>query len=175
HSSFVPRLSSFVLHTSSRPVQVVLALGAAFALFEAAYAGREATGNLRALSGGTSPAAYYRARPDWAHYLAAAAWVRQNAGPDDLALTRRHFAFYVYSGHYTDKYRFDVSDEELDYLTHGFDGSTRRFVVEDAFEELRGDFEPLPAALRARGFDLRLRFESAPPVVRLWELVRRAP
>jgi hypothetical protein len=163
------------LRTSSRPAEVVLAAGVAFALFEAAYAGREAAGNLRALAGGTSPAAYYRARPDWAHYLEAAAWVRNNAGPDDLALTRRHFAFYVYSGHYADKYRFDVSDEELDYLTHGFDGSARRFVVEDPFQELRGDFAPLPAALRARGLDLRLQFESAPPAARVWELVQRAP
>ena len=46
---------------------------------------------------------------------------------------------------------FDVSDEELDYLTHGFDRSARRFVVEDAFQELRGDFGPLPVALGQPG------------------------
>jgi hypothetical protein len=168
-------IPSFVLRLSSHPLEVVLALGLAFALFEALYTARESAANVRALAAGAAPAAYYRSRPDWAHYLEAAAWVRDHAGPGDVALTRRHFAFYVYSGHFTDKYRFDVSDEELDYLTHGLGSGGRRFVVEDGFAELRGDFSPLPAALQARGYDLQLRFESAPPAVRVWELMRRAP
>jgi hypothetical protein len=174
--SFVPSTGSGqALRLSSHPLEVVLALGLAFALFEALYTARESATNVRALAAGADPAAYYRSRPDWAHYLEAAAWVRDHAGPGDVALTRRHFAFYVYSGHFTDKYRFDVSDDELEYLTHGLGSGERRFVVEDAFAELRGDFSPLPPALHTRGYDLQLRFESAPPAVRVWELMRRAP
>jgi hypothetical protein len=84
-------------------------------------------------------------------------------------MSRRHFALYVYSGRTTDKYRFDVTEEEVAYLTAG---TARKFVVEDAFDYLRGDFAPLPAALRARGGDLVLRFETVAPAVRVWELVR---
>jgi hypothetical protein len=147
-------------------------LGVCLALFaaaEALWAVREVAGNVRALAGGAAPAAYYRARPDWAHYLEAAAWLRHNGGPGDVAMARRPFPLYVYSGRYADKYRFDTSEEELAYLTAG---AARKYVVQDAFAELRGDFEPLPAALRARGGDLVLRFETAEPAVRVWELVR---
>ncbi|MGH2370305.1 MAG: hypothetical protein ACRDI2_19190, partial [Chloroflexota bacterium] len=115
------------------------------------------------------PARYYARRPEWGHYLAAAAWLRAHAGPTDVAMARRHFALYVYSGRFSDKYRFDTSEAELAYL---LSGTARKFVVEDAFDELRGDFGPLPAALRARGGDLVLRFETAEPAVRVWELVR---
>ena len=149
-----------------------MALGAAlvaFAAVEGSYAAREAAGNVRALAAGGGPAGYYRHRPDWAHYLEAAAWLRGHAAPDDVALARRHFALYVYSGRFAEKYRFDVTDDEIAYLTSG---AARKYVVEDAFEYLRGDFAPLPVALRARGGYLRLRFETAAPHVRVWELVR---
>ena len=151
----------------------VVAAGGVLAvvLFEAAYSARDAAGNLRALAaaGGGGAAGYYQDRPEWAHYLQAADWLRGNAGRDDVALARRHFALYVYSGRHTDKYRFDVTEDELAYLLAG---TARKFVVEDAFDYLRGDFAPLPAALRARGGDLVLRFQTAEPAVRVWELVR---
>ena len=142
-----------------------------FVALEGAYAGREALANQRALRTAPGAAGYYAARPQWARYLEAAAWLGDNAGPEDMALGRRHFALYVYSGHYADKYRFDTTADELDYL---FSGSMRKYVVEDAFPELRGDFGPLPAAVRARGGELILRYETAAPAVRVWELVRRA-
>jgi hypothetical protein len=85
-----------------------------------------------------------------------------------MAMARRHFALNV-QRRYADKYRFDTSEEELAYL---LSGTRRKYVVEDAFEVLRGDFAPLIGALRARGGDLRLRFETAEPAVRVWELVR---
>ncbi len=155
------------------PWRGVLAAAVAGTLaFEGAYALREAAANVRALAGtadGHDAPGYYRQRPDWAHYLQAAEWLRANAGPSDVALARRHFALYVYSGHPTDKYRYDVTPDELDYL---FSGTQRKFVVEDAFDVLRGDFAPLPAAVRARGGDLVLRFETGDPAVRVWELVR---
>jgi hypothetical protein len=125
--------------------------------------------NLRALAASATPDGFYRERPDWAHYLQAAQWLREHAGQDDVAMARRHFALYVYSGHFTEKYRYDTSDEEIAYLTAG---TQRKFVVEDAFDVLRGDFGPLPGALRGRGGDLILRFETAAPAVRVWELVR---
>ena len=125
--------------------------------------------NVTALQRGPDPAAYYDDRPEWAHYLEAATWLRRNAGPTDVAMARRHFALYVYSGRYADKYRFDTSEDELAYLTAG---SARKFVVEDAFDYLRGDFAPLQPALRARGGDLVLRYETPVPRVRIWELVR---
>ncbi|MDQ3702351.1 MAG: hypothetical protein M3442_15740, partial [Chloroflexota bacterium] len=140
-------------------------------LLEGAYAAREGFANAAALSAGGGPAGYYRERPAWARYLEAADWLREHAGPRDVALARRHFILYVYSGHYADKYRFETSEEELAYL---MSGSARKLVVEDAFAELRGDFAPLPDALRRRGADLRLRYQTAPPVVRVWELVRPA-
>jgi hypothetical protein len=124
---------------------------------------------MAAAGSGTNPSGYYRQRPEWSHFIAAADWLRDNAGPSDVAMSRRHFALYVYSGRKSDKYRFDVSEEELAYLTAGM---ARKFVVEDAFDYLRGDFAPLPTALRARGGDLLLRFETATPAVRVWELVR---
>jgi hypothetical protein len=116
-----------------------------FALLEGAYAGREAMGNARAMRSGGGPAGYYAARPEWARYLEAAAWLGDNAGPGDVALARRHFALYVYSGHFADKYRFDTTPDELDYL---FSGTARKYVVEDAFDVLRGDFGP-PSGGRA--------------------------
>jgi hypothetical protein len=145
-------------------------LGAA--VFEAGYGVREAASNLRAVAAagaGGGAAGFYQTRPEWAHYLEAARWLDQNAGRDDVALARRHFALYVYSGRTTDKYRYDVSDDELAYLTSG---TARKFVVEDAFDYLRGDFAPLPSTLRGRGGDLVLRFATAEPAVRVWELVR---
>jgi hypothetical protein len=163
-----------VSHASVRlPWRGVLgATVAGIIAFEAAYATREAMANVRALAGmadGQDAPGYYRQRPDWAHYLQAAEWLRANAGPHDVAMARRHFALYVYSGHLTDKYRYDVTPDELDYL---FSGTQRKFIVEDAFDVLRGDFAPLPAAVRARGGDLVLRFETGDPTVRVWELVR---
>lgn len=134
-----------------------------------AWAARDVSRNIAALTRGADPAAYYDDRPEWAHYLEAAAWLRRNAGPSDVAMARRHFALYVYSGRYADKYRFDISEEELAYLVAG---TARKYVVEDAFDYLRGDFAPLGPALRARGGDLVLRYETPPPVVRVWELVR---
>jgi hypothetical protein len=142
-----------------------------FVFLEGAYAGREALANQRALRAAPGAAGYYAARPQWARYLEAAAWLGEHAGPQDMSLGRRHFALYVYSGHYADKYRFDTTADELDYL---FAGTMRKYVVEDAFPELRGEFGPLPAAVRARGGDLILRYETAAPAVRVWELVRRA-
>lgn len=150
-------------------VRAVGAGVALLALFEGAYGAREAQANLSALSAGGGPAGYYRRRPEWARYLEAADWLREHAGAQDVALARRHFILYVYSGHYVDKYRFETSDAELAYL---LSGSARKLVVEDAFEELRGDFAPLPEALRARGAGLHLRFQSEAPAVRIWELVR---
>lgn len=135
----------------------------------AALSLRDGIRNLTALRRGGTPAAYYADRPEWAHYLEAAQWLRQNAGADDVAMARRHFALYVYSGHFVDKYRYDTTDEELAYLTAG---SARKYVVEDAFDYLRGDFAPLPRALRARGGDLLLRAQTALPEVRVWELIR---
>jgi hypothetical protein len=108
----------------------------------------------------------------WGVKLAAGAWLREHGGASDLTLARRQFALYVYSGRPVDKYRYDTTEEELAYL---FSGDTRKYVVEDAFGELRGDFGPLPGAVRARGGDLRLRFETAAPAVRVWELVRPSP
>jgi hypothetical protein len=153
------------------PVAFAAAGVLAAAVFEAGYGAREAAGNLRAAAaaGAGGAAGYYQTRPEWAHYLEAARWLDQNAGADDVALARRHFALYVYSGRTTDKYRYDVSDDELAYLTSG---SARKFVVEDTFGYLRGDFAPLPSAVRARGGDLVLRFATAEPAVRVWELVR---
>jgi hypothetical protein len=134
------------------------------------YAARGSAGNIRALSHSDSPATYFAERPEWSHYLQAAEWLHNNAQPSDVAMARRHFAIYVYSGHFADKYRFDTSDEEIAYL---LSGSARKYVVEDGFDYLRGDFDPLPVALRRRGGDLRLRFETATPAeVRVWELVR---
>ncbi|HEU5318051.1 MAG TPA: hypothetical protein VFX49_18205, partial [Chloroflexota bacterium] len=130
---------------------------------------RDAAANVVRLKRGAAPSAYYADRPEWARYLEAADWLRDHATPGDVAMARRHFALYVYSGHYSDKYRFDTSPEELAYLT---EGTARKYVVEDAFDFLRGDFAPLPAALRARGGDLLLRYETAAPPVRVWELVR---
>jgi hypothetical protein len=153
--------------------RAVVAAGlVAFGLFEVAYSARESLGNVRALAAagnGAGPAGYYRQRPEWAHYLEAARWLREHAGAGDVALARRHFALYVYSGRYADKYRFDTTEDEIAYLTAG---TAQKYVVEDAFEYLRGDFAPLPAALRARGGDLVLRFETAAPAVRVWQLVR---
>jgi hypothetical protein len=159
------RLAARVLPASFGAGLVLLAV------MEGAYAGREALANVRLVGEGNGAAGYYRDRPLWAHYLQAADWLRQNAAPGDVALARRHFALYVYSGRYVDKYRFDTPPDEMAYL---LSGSMRKFVVQDAFDELRGDFAPLPAALRARGGDLVLRFETAPPAVRVWELVRPA-
>jgi hypothetical protein len=130
---------------------------------------RDAASNVTRLQRGAAPSAYYADRPEWARYLDAAGWLSENASPSDVAMSRRHFALYVYSGHYADKYRFDTSPEELAYLTAG---GARKYVVEDAFDFLRGDFAPLPAALRSRGGDLILRYETDSPRVRVWELVR---
>ncbi|MGI8424677.1 MAG: ArnT family glycosyltransferase [Chloroflexota bacterium] len=135
----------------------------------AALGARDAAHNMTALSRGSDAPAYYEDRPEWAHYLEAAAWLRRNADPADVAMARRHFALYVYSGRFVEKYRFDTTEDELVYLTAG---SARKFVVEDAFDYLRGDFAPLPATLRARGGDLVLRYETSAPRVRVWELVR---
>jgi hypothetical protein len=140
-----------------------------FGTAEIAVAGRDAAANVRLVSSAGGPAGYYRDRPDWAHYLQAAAWLRGQTSPDDIAMARRHFALYVYSGRSTEKYRFDTSEEELAYLLSGM---ARKFVVDDAFDVLRGDFAPLIGALRARGGDLLLRFETREPAVRVWELVR---
>jgi hypothetical protein len=140
-----------------------------FALLEGLYAGREALQNRSALALGGGAAGYYTGRPEWGRYLEAAGWLRENAGEGDVALGRRHFLLYVMSGRYADKYRFETTPEELDYL---FSGTRRKLVVEDAFSELRGDFAPLHAAVRGRGGDLRLRYETGAPAVRVWELVR---
>ena len=153
-----------------RPWDAALAGGvtvacAGFALLAA----RDVARNVAALQRGSDPAAYYDDRPEWAHYLEVATWLRRNAGPTDVAMARRHFALYVYSGRYADKYRFDTTEDELSYLTAG---TARKFVVEDAFDYLRGDFAPLRPALRARGGDLVLRYETPAPTVRVWELVR---
>ena len=56
-----------------------------------------------------------------------------------MALGRRHFLLYVMSGRYADKYRFETTPEELDYL---FSGTRRKLVVEDAFSELRATSPP---------------------------------
>ena len=136
---------------------------------ETFWALRDVSRNVTALRRGSDPAAYYDDRPEWAHYLEVASWLRRNAGPTDVAMARRHFALYVYSGRYADKYRFDTTEEELAYLTSG---SARKYVVEDAFDYLRGDFAPLQPALRSRGGDLILRYETPAPRVRVWELVR---
>ena len=93
----------------------------------------------------------------------------ENAGEGDVALGRRHFLLYVMSGRYADKYRFETTPEELDYL---FSGTRRKLVVEDAFSELRGDFAPPPLRRAGAGRDLRLRYETGAPAVRVWELVR---
>jgi hypothetical protein len=140
-----------------------------FALLEGLYAGREVLQNRSALALGGGAAGYYAGRPEWGRYLEAAGWLRENAGEGDVALGRRHFLLYVMSGRYADKYRFETTPEELDYL---FSGTRRKLVVEDAFSELRGDFAPLHAAVRGRGGDLRLRYETGAPAVRVWELVR---
>ena len=140
-----------------------------FALLEGLYAGREALQNRSALALGGGAAGYYAGRPEWGRYLEAAGWLRENAGEGDVALGRRHFLLYVMSGRYADKYRFETTPEELDYL---FSGTRRKLVVEDAFSELRGDFAPLHSAVRGRGGDLRLRYETGAPAVRVWELVR---
>jgi hypothetical protein len=140
-----------------------------FALLEGLYASREVLQNRRALALGGGAAGYYAGRPEWGRYLEAARWLEENAGEGDVALGRRHFLLYVMSGRYADKYRFETTPEELDYL---FSGSRRKLVVEDAFSELRGDFAPLLPAVRARGGELRLRYETGAPVVRVWELVR---
>jgi hypothetical protein len=140
-----------------------------FILLEGLYAGREALQNRSALALGGGAAGYYAGRPEWGRYLEAAGWLRENAGEGDVALGRRHFLLYVMSGRYADKYRFETTPEELDYL---FSGTRRKLVVEDAFSELRGDFAPLHAAVRGRGGDLRLRYETGAPAVRVWELVR---
>ena len=63
---------------------------------------------------GTTPRA-----PEWARYLEAAAWLGENAGPEDVALGRRHFLSTSTSGHYADKYRFETTADELDYLFSG--------------------------------------------------------
>jgi hypothetical protein len=144
----------------------LLAVGA-----EVAFNLRVTAANQHALAAGGGPAGYYRERPEWSRFLEAAAWLRQHAAPDDVVMARRHFAVYVYTARFSDKYRFDVTPEELAYLTAG---TARKFVLEDAFDELRGDFSQLPPALRARGGDLVLRYETAPPAVRVWEL-RRPP
>jgi hypothetical protein len=140
-----------------------------FILLEGLYAGREALQNRRALALGGGAAGYYAERPEWGRYLEAAAWLGENAGEGDVALGKRHFLLYVMSGRYADKYRFETTPEELDYL---FSGTRRKLLVEDAFPELRGDFAPLIPAVRTRGGELRLRYETAAPAVRVWELVR---
>jgi hypothetical protein len=136
---------------------------------EASYGAWRASGNLYGVVSGTTPAQYHAAQPEWAHFLEAASWLRENTAPSDVVMTRRHFALYVYSGRQTEKYRFDTSEEELAYL---LSGTSRKYVVEDAFDYLRGDFALLPTELRWRGGDLLLRFQSAEPTVRVWELVR---
>jgi hypothetical protein len=150
-----------------RPVVPVAVLAPCVLFF--ALSVRDGLVNLSRLGHGPSPADYFSDRPEWAHYLGAAAWLRDNASPTDVAMARRHFALYVYSGHYADKYRYDTSDEELAYLTAGL---ARKYVVEDAFDFLRGDFSPLPTALLSRGGALVLRYETSAPSVRVWELVR---
>jgi len=153
--------------------QAVSALGAAGLVLVCVWLAwmsvRQSGANLRALQRGPDPASYYAEWPDWARYLEAARWLRENTDPADVALARRHFALYVYSGRSTEKYRFDESEAEITYLTSG---TARKFVVEDSFAYLRGEFGPLPLALRARGGDLILRYETGVPAARVWELVR---
>jgi hypothetical protein len=151
-------------------LEPVVAAGIVVALVvEAVYSARASWGNAQALAAGGGPAGYYGARPEWARFITAAGWTREHLEAGDVLMSRRQFQLYVYSGHYTEKYRFDTTAEELAYLTAG---TARRYVVEDAFGVLRGEFDALPVALRRRGGDLLLRYETADPPVRVWELVR---
>lgn len=113
--------------------------------------------------------AYYGAlgRPDWAHYLATARWLRDKTPTTGTVLARKHFLLHVYSDRAVAKYRYETSEEELDYVLRQ---PPPVYVVEDGFVFMRGDFGPLPAALQTRGVRLAPVFETEEPRVRIWQL-----
>jgi hypothetical protein len=165
-----PRLSTALGLGSSvkQPAAILAAVTLAGALPSLAIDARQSWYNLRHLR--DDPATYYATQADWSSFLRAAAWLREHAEPNAVILSRKDFLMYVYGGRFSVKYRYSTEPEELELLLAAREP---RYIVEDAFDFMVGEFAPLRPALEARGAGLQLVYETpGPRVVRVWRLLQ---
>lgn len=152
---------------TKQPAAVLAAVTLAGAVPSLALDTRQSWYNLRHLR--DDPATYYATQADWSSFLRAAAWLRQHAEPNAVIMSRKDFLMYVYGGRLSVKYRYSTEPEDLEPI---LTAREPRYIVEDAFDFMVGDFAPLRPALEARGAGLRLVYETpGPRVVRVWRLL----
>jgi hypothetical protein len=158
-----PRLA---LTPGARAAAALVAVTVLGTLPSVAVDARQSWYNLRHLR--DDPPAYYRSQPDWAAFLRAAAWLSEHAEPDAVIMSRKDFLMYVYGGRLSVKYRFSTEPEELEPLLHAREP---RYIVEDSFDFLIGDFEALQPALEVNGARLQLVHQTpGPQAARVWKL-----
>lgn len=165
-----PRLSTALGHRLplTQPAAVLATAVLVGAVPSLALDARQSWYNLRHL--GDDPATYYATQADWSSFLRAAAWLREHAEPNAVIMSRKDFLMYVYGGRLSVKYRYSTEPEELEPI---LTAREPRYIVEDAFDFMVGDFAPLRPALEARGAGLQLVYETpGPRVVRVWRLVQ---
>lgn len=165
----VGRLSRGLRRISHRlPATLVVALALGLTVSALAVDARRSERNLR-LTRHQTLAQANAGDPEWAHYLQAVEWINGHTAPDAVVLGRKPELIYLLAGRQSVDYPY-LPDSRL--LLKVVEDNGVDYVVQDGFTWTRTTATYLTPAMQGAASSFAQAYETAPPTMRVWRVMR---